>query len=150
MAWELVEDTIYSDGKTYRGPAEECSFGFELGPEQLDWLGGNWVRDRLISAAKSSVEEQGAKILRLTVYRDTAPTWTTPYNVIITASASPLWWNLIIAAIFILLILVVIAFIIYRITPLDWGALPKTAMWLAIGGIGIGTLVLAVTLARRK
>lgn len=153
MAWELAEDVIYPQGKTYKGPAETCAVSFELGPEQLDPVGQRQMVDQMVDSALQSVEEQGATPLRLTVWRDPAPTWTTPYYVVITAHDSPiplLIWAAIFAVMF-LLLAIVIAYTVHEVKGIDWtGGITETAKWIGIGSLGLGGLVLAAALVSRR
>jgi len=152
MAWELAKDFIYPAGKTYRGPAEECACSFSVGPEQLDPIGQRAMVNNMINAALQSVEEQGATPLRLTVWMDTAPTWTTPYYVVITAHDSPILpvvWAAIFLGMFIILA-IVIAYTVHEAKGIDWsGGITEAAKWLGIGMIGLGGLGVAAALISR-
>lgn len=120
MAFEIFLDNIYPEAYVYKGPAEECSFDFSVGPEQLDFVQGVIV-NYLIHRAAEAVEEHGGKILRVTAWRDTAPVWTTPYWVTIQAHSSPavLFWVAIIALIF-LLLAIAIAYIVHEVKDIEW------------------------------
>lgn len=144
MAYKLYKDYLYPGWETYRGEADACYSHFKTGPEQFDWLGQSYIRNKLISSCKSEVEKQGGTILRLTVYRDIAPTWETDYQVIITAHGSPyiLAWVAIIAGIALLMALVALA--ILMVVTIDWGKvvedIAKGIKWGAIAIIGGGLI----------
>ena len=147
MAYKLYKDHLYPGWQDYNGKAEVCHFEFKTGPEwPFDWLGQSWYVNKMISSAKESVEDEGGTPLRLTVYRDKAPTWETRYQVVVIAHASPLAWTLVIAGIFALLGLVIAWKIVGDITEVDWGKIipdiRKGIQWATIGLLGGGTLAL--------
>ena len=158
MSFRLWEDHLYAGYETYDGPAEECHIAFSIPwPDQLDWFFTSYYRNRLISAAKDSVEDEGGTILRTTIYRDKSPTWHTDYELVITAHGSPvhLPWLVIVGGVFILLAIVGVAYTV-TVLDIDWGEvapeISKGIQWTAIGLIGGGALALggAVILRRKR
>ncbi|GAI62892.1 unnamed protein product, partial [marine sediment metagenome] len=66
----------------------------------------------------SELEKEGSRLLELKVDRDTTPTWWTNYRVEVTATASPLAWNLIIIGVLAVLFVVAIFFAIKAVESL--------------------------------
>jgi hypothetical protein len=150
MAYKLYKDVLYPGWEQYHGEADVCYSHFHTGPEQADWLGQSYIRNKLISSCKSEVEKQGGTILRLTVWRDIAPTWETDYQVIITAHGSPgvLVWVAIIAGIALLMALFALAIIM--VIKVDWNKLvediAKGLKWTTYAIIGGGVLACGLAL----
>ena len=104
--FKKVLDTVYPDGKTYNGPAEQVIAEFKLTPEQIP--GTRWWAEKvMVDKMASEVEAQGSKMLTLKVYENTVPTLWTEYILVVEATkpsvpavavASPLAWNIIIIA----------------------------------------------------
>jgi hypothetical protein len=103
MSWELIVNEKYN--QDFRGHAERCTYTFSLTPEQVP--GTHWSAMQVVAAHNEELASQGSDLLELKMWEDTSPTWTTDYLVEVVATASPLWWNLIIIGV--LAILVVIA-----------------------------------------
>lgn len=117
MGMELYNEYADFLEDSYVGKAQRATFTFSLGPEQCDFI-NSFFANRYISDCKSALmnESPGDNILHLQVYRDTAPTWTTAYQLVITATdrrASPLPWLAIIG-----LALVAIAIVYFVVRPL--------------------------------
>ncbi len=70
------------------------------------------------------------KLLWIKIWRDTSPIWETKYRVEMTASASPLFWGLIVLAILAVVLLVLTWRIVSEVKGIIWG--PEGA-----GGAGI-------------
>lgn len=148
MAWELIADKKIN--QTYKGRAERCEYSFSLPPEQVP--GVQWTAQQIANAHIAELEEQGSKLLEMRMWEDTEPTWRTDYYVEIVATASPLWWNIIIAGALLLLIGIVIYFTIDKIEEIvDYigEKAPITIPLLAIAGIGL-LAVIGIYLVRRK
>lgn len=75
----LYLDDVTDYGKGYAGNVEKCVFTFSTGPEQFDFV-NNWIRGNYVNEVIRSVEEHGGKVVRVTLYRDAQPTWTTNYK----------------------------------------------------------------------
>ncbi|MBA7702659.1 hypothetical protein ES703_111428 [subsurface metagenome] len=114
--YELIQETIYPWAYTFEGDAETCIFDFTLTPEQIP--GTEWLGERIVDSFVSELEKEGSRLLELRVYRDTTPTWWTNYRVEITATASPLAWNLIIIGVLAVLFIVAIIFAIKAVESL--------------------------------
>ena len=108
--YELIQETIYPWAYTFQGDAEVCTFEFKLTPEQIP--GTEWLAERIVEAFAAELQKQGSRLLGLKVYRDTTPIFWTNYRVEVTATASPLAWNLIILGVLAILFIVVIYFTI--------------------------------------
>lgn len=148
MAFKLITDKKMN--QDYRGAAEKCTYRFSLWPEQFP--GVRWTATQIANAHVDKLEEQGSELLELRMWEDTTPTWTTDYYVEVVATASPLWWNIIIAGVLVLLIGIAIYFSIDKIEEIV-EYVGEKAPWavpvLAIAGIGILTII-GVSLVRRK
>ncbi len=113
--YQLVESTVYPDGKTYNGPAERCYASLTFLP--ANWPGATWFIDRLLNQRiADKLSEAGAKPLNFKLYE-----MGFNYIVVIEASkptvqsAMPviqIGWSVIILSAFILAALIVIFFTI--------------------------------------
>ncbi|MBA7609487.1 hypothetical protein ES703_16678 [subsurface metagenome] len=108
--YDLIQHTVYPWVYTFEGDAETCTFEFKLTPEQIP--GTEWLGERIVNSFVSELKKEGSRLLELKVYRDITPTWWTNYRVEITATASPLAWNLIIIGVLAILFIVAIYFTI--------------------------------------
>ena len=122
--YELIQHTVYPWSYTFEGDAEICTFEFKLTPEQIPAYA--WLGERIINSFTSKLEEEGSRLLELRVYEDTTPMFWTNYRVEVTATASPLAWNLIIIGVLAVLFIVAIYFTIkvidevfFKRKPLD-------------------------------
>lgn len=146
--WNLIVDEKYN--QTFQGHAEKCTYTFSLGPEQIPGTG--WAAQQIANSHVNELAKENSQLLELRMWEDTSPTWTTDYCVEVVATASPLWWNVIIIGVLVLLIGVAIYFTIERTEDIVEyvgekapGALPLMAI------AGIGALVLVgIYLVRRK
>ena len=149
MAYKVYKDVLYMGWADYEGDVEYCTFTFKTGPEQLDWLGQKYYVNKMISAAKDKVAEQGGTILRLTVERDKAPTFETRYRVTIGAHHSPaiFVWAVLILGIF-ALIGFVVAFTILAVWLAKWTPeeVLKGIKWTTYAIIGGGALACVAAL----
>ncbi|MBA7619436.1 hypothetical protein ES703_26775 [subsurface metagenome] len=114
--YELIQETIYPWAYTFEGDAEICIFEFKLTPEQIPVY--PWLGERIVGSFVNKLEEEGARLLELKVYEDTTPTFWTNYRVEVTATASPLAWNLIIIGVLAILFIVAIVFAIKAVESL--------------------------------
>ena len=108
--YELIQETIYPWSYVFEGDAETCTFEFKLTPEQIP--GTRWLGERIVDSFVNKLEGEGARLLELKVYEDTTPMLWTNYRVEVTATASPLAWNLIILGVLAILFIVAIYFTI--------------------------------------
>ena len=103
MSYKLVHSQVLN--QDYRGHAEQCDYTFTVNlPDQL---GVRWRALQHLQAHIEKLQEQGSKILEYYLWEDRAPVLTTNYYTRIVASASPLWWNLLILGVIALLALLV-------------------------------------------
>jgi len=114
--YQLIQETIYPWAYTFEGDAETCIFEFKLTPEQIP--GTEWLGQRIVDSFVSELEKEGSRLLELKVYEDTTPTWWTNYRVEVTATASPLAWNLIIIGVLAVLFVVAIVFALKAVESL--------------------------------
>lgn len=114
--YELIQHTIYPWAYTFEGAAETCIFEFQLTPEQIP--GTEWLGERIVDSFVSELEKEGSRLLELKVYEDTTPTFWTNYRVEVTATASPLYWNLIIIGVLAILFVVAILFALKAVESL--------------------------------
>lgn len=142
MAYQLVLDQAGEAG--YIGKAERCTYEFSTIPEQIP--GEQWLATQFIDRHVSELSSQNSKLLHLRAWRDAAPTWQTNYKVEITASASPLWWNLIIVGV-LAVIAMVLTWRIVSVVDLNWSEVAPTIPWIAIAIVAVVLFILA---GRRK
>ena len=122
MAFQMVVDQA---GVTdYSGNAERVVFEFSTVP------GASWAAQAVIDRAVAELAMQNSKLLWIKIWRDTSPIWETKYRVEMTASASPLFWGLIVLAILAVVLLVLTWRIVSEVKGIIWG--PEGA-----GGAGI-------------
>lgn len=148
MAWELVMNKRLN--QSYRGSAEWCHWEFRVNlPDQMGTI---WTAKQSLNAHIEELEKQGSTILEYRLWEDKAPTWTTNYFVEVIASASPLWWNVIIIGVIALLGIIVTYFVIKEtghIAEYIGGVAPGAIPLLALAGIAAATII-GVYLIRRK
>ncbi len=111
-----IQHTIYPWSYVFEGDAETCIFEFKVTPEQIP--GTEWLGQRIVDSFASELEKEGAKLLELKVSRDTTPIFWTNYRVEVTATASPLAWNLIIIGVLAVLFVIAIVFAIKAVESL--------------------------------
>ncbi len=146
MAFQLIKEEFHN--QDYRGHAEKCTYTFTVNlPDQL---GASWTAERHLNATITELQTQGSRLLEYRLWEDKlSGTWTTDYKCEIVASASPLWWNLIIIGVIGLLSLAVTAWAIQGVSDIvEYGG-PAAV----IGGtaILIGILVVAgIYLMKRR
>ena len=148
MAWELIVDK--KENQSYRGKAEKCTYHFSLGPEQLP--GTQWTAKQIADAHAEELEKEGSKLLELRMWEDTSPVWHTDYYVECVATASPLFWSLIIAGVLAIIIGLIVYFTIDKIDEIvDYVGekAPLAIPLLAIAGIGV-LVLLGVSLVKRR
>ena len=133
MSWNKIVDRKLN--QSYQGHAEMCTYTFSLGPEQVPGMG--WAAQQVIDSHVKKLAEENSKLLELRVWEDTGPLWQTNYHVEVVASASPLWWNLIIGGALILLIGIAIYFTIKEVRDITKYVGEKA------GGTGISLMYIA-------
>jgi uncharacterized integral membrane protein len=149
MAWELIVDKKYN--QSYKGHAELCAYSFDLGPEQVP--GTRWSAQQVVEAHADSLAEEDSELLEVRMWEDASPTWETHYYVEVVATASPLWWNLIIIGALVILVGILIYFIINKtedIIEYIGEKAPIAIPLLALAGVALGTAVLVFAIRRGK
>jgi len=98
----------------FRGHAEMCQYGFTVNlPDQLS---ASWSAQQSLDAHIEELQKQGSIILEYKLWEDKlSGTFTTDYLVEVTASASPLWWSLIIIGVIGLLGILATAWAIHEV-----------------------------------
>jgi len=136
----------------YVGKAERCTYEFRIPlPEQL---GAQWAAERILDANERELAKEGCQLLRLRVWRDTAPTWHTDYKVEATATKGSPGWPLIIYGVLAVLALF-FGYKIFQIgkeivEELDLGSFLENLKDLAPWLIGGGLVILAIVLTARR
>lgn len=138
MAYTLVKTQAGMAG--YVGKAERCVFEFSTPPEQIP--GEAWLANQIMDRGIAELRTQSSKLLWIKVWRDTAPIWQTNYRVEITATSSPLWWNLIIIGILVIVALVISWQIISVVKDIDWGKVPTPISWGIFAVIAVVGIIL--------
>lgn len=148
--YELVFHHEYPRGKTYVGKAEECAVDITVPlPEQL--FPDAWVINRIADTFADKVEEQGAEMLDLKIYQDATPLWTTRYKVLVTATASPVPWAIIIPIVLAIALVVAFTFLIREVKTIDWGEIAPSVFPILAIILGIGVVAgLGIMLTRKK
>jgi hypothetical protein len=149
MSWELIVNEKYN--QDFRGHAERCTYTFSLTPEQVP--GTHWSAMQVVAAHNEELASQGSDLLELKMWEDTSPTWTTDYLVEVVATASPLWWNLIIIGVLAILVVIAIYFVIQKVDDIAHylgATAPITLPLLALGGVALATAALVYVVRRGK
>lgn len=112
MAFELIDQGKFN--QDYRGHAEKCVYTFDvLLPDQL---GASWTAQQMLQAHITELQGQGSLLLEYKLYEDKlSGTFTTQYKVEMIASASPLWWNIIIIGVLALVSIIFISWAIQNV-----------------------------------
>ena len=112
MGFQLIsQEKINQD---YKGHAEKCVYTFKvLLPDQL---GASWTAQKMLNANIAELQAQGSLLLEYKLYEDKAAILTTDYKVEIIASASPLFWSIIIIGV---LALISILFISWALQSVE-------------------------------
>ncbi len=112
MAYALIASEKMN--QDYRGHAEKCTYTFDvLLPDQL---GASWTARKMLEGHITELQTQGSILLEYKLYEDKlSGTFTTSYKVEIIASASPLWWNIIIVGVLALLSIIFISWAIQNV-----------------------------------
>ena len=147
MAFQLVKgEKVNQD---YRGPAEACLYTFTVNlPDQL---GSRWSAEQHLNATMTELLQHGSVLLEYRLWEDKlSGIFTTDYKCEIVASASPLWWNLIILGVIGLLALLVTTWAISKVGDIAEYS-PGAATGISIGMIAIAAVILAgLVLTRRR
>ena len=135
--------------ETYEGHAETCEWEFHVwGPDQFQH--DAIVRDRIIDAHITELQQDGSELLDLTVWEDSSPTWQTNFYVRTSATASPLFWTPIIIGILVIIALIVIYRVVHKVTEYDWpSGVTEAIQWVAIATIA-GCAVAALYIIKKK
>jgi len=144
--FQLMTDRREPLASTYVGKAEKCTYEFSTLPEQIP--GESWLASRIIDKNAQEIENQGCRLLRTRIHRDTSPTWETVYRVEVWATASPIFWTPVIMGVLALFILVMSWKIIEEVKDIDWGSIP-TSVKLSTPILAGLALVLGILLVRR-
>ena len=148
MAYNLVYSKLLN--QNYRGHAEQCSYTFTV--NKPDQLGALWTAKEHLAAHIVELQKQGSTILEYYLWEDKSPTWSTDYYCKIVASASPLFWQLLILGVIAIIALLITRLVVKEIKEIFEYAGPAlaTAMqWGALAAIA-GFTVLGVYLVKRK
>lgn len=76
--WTPVLDKTTVAGSSYSGPAQVATFTFSVLPEQLGFV-NNWLVSNVVAKMEAAAVAEGVKTLRVRLWRDTGPTFSTPY-----------------------------------------------------------------------
>jgi len=146
MAFQLIkEERVNQD---YQGHAEACLYTFTVNlPDQM---GASWSAEQHMNATITELQQQGSRLLEYRLWEDKlSGTFTTDYQCEIVASASPLWWNLIILGVIGLLTLLVTAWAISSVRDIaEYN--PGAAIGISIGMIAIAAVLLVALISTRR
>lgn len=150
--WSLVISESFN--QHHVGRAELCDWMLSI-PLPSD-LGAGWLRDKLIESHKQELQAQGSILLELHVWQDMSPGWRTEYYVRTVATASPLFWKVIIVGIVAALIIFGVTWALVKVEDIAryiGEEAPAAARWMIYAFAGLVIVGLAVgleTLVRRR
>lgn len=142
MAFELIKEEFHN--QDYRGHAEACVYTFTVNlPDQL---GASWSAQQHINATITELQQQGALLLEYRLWEDKlSGTFTTDYKCEIIASASPLFWSIVIVAVLAAIIIGVTAWAIQGVSDIvEYGG---AGVSIGFGAVGLALLVFALVYA---
>ena len=135
MAYALIQSVRMN--QTYIGHAEKCTWEFTIPlPEQF----AQWPADIMVQAHVDILAAQNSRLLEMQVWRDIQPDFSTNYRVITVATASPLWWNLIILGVLGAVIAIAVAWSITEIK--DMPTYVSLSLIAAAGIAGVGLIMI--------
>ncbi len=135
MAWELTVDTAYPEAETYSGPAERFVADLKGPPEQIT-LG---LFDDMMAQVVEWFPPGGVdRLMRIRIWRDTAPTWVTLYRVEVIGHGSPIPWPAIAIA---LGLIIGLALLTWAVSEIGWEGLAKGLQWGTIALIALAVIV---------
>jgi len=142
MAWELGVEKTYPEAERYSGSAEQFVAELRGPPEQLTF----GVMDDVIAKAVEFFPPTGPdKLIRIRVWQDTAPTWSTLYRVEVVGHGSPIPWMLIAIA---LGLIVGLALITWAVTEIGWEGVAAGMKWVGIALVAL-VLLMGIGAARK-
>ena len=145
MAFQLIDQDKFN--QDYRGHAEKCTYTFEvLLPDQL---GAFWTAQRMLNAHITELQAQGSLLLEYKLYEDKSATFTTEYKVEMIASASPLWWNIIIIGVLSLVSIIFISWAIQNVEDIAEYS-PGAIIAPSVAIVTVAVLAGILLLSRRK
>lgn len=145
MAFQLIDQQKFN--QDYRGHAEKCVYTFSVWlPDQI---GASWTANQMLEGHIEELQTQGSILLEYKLFEDKAPTFTTDYKVEIIASASPLWWNLIIIGVLGLLSILFVSWSINNVSDVFEYA-PGAVMTWGIAAVVLGVVGGIYLLKRRE
>jgi hypothetical protein len=142
MGWKKIVDRKLN--QSYRGSAEKATYQISAPPDQF-------IPDPedFVLAHVESLAEENSILLEVKAWWNTDQTFTTDFWIEVTASASPLFWSVIILAAMAILGIWIIAQILHSVEHIAEYIGPGGFTLLALGGIA--TVVFAgIYLVRRK
>jgi hypothetical protein len=81
--FDLVKTYANPDYTSYNGYAEEGTFGFNLGPDEIPYM-DSISSDIMVNNLLSESKKKGLELIGYKLYRDTTSAFTTPYQLDIT------------------------------------------------------------------
>lgn len=145
MSYRLIDEKKLN--QDYRGHAERCIYTFSV--PLPDQLGAKWTAQQMIDAHIEELWQQGSLLLEYKLYEDASPTFTTNYKVDMIASASPLWWNLIIIGVLAILAIAFISWAINGVADIAEYS-PGAAIGISVGVIALAAVAGIYLLQRGK
>lgn len=146
MAFVLIHEEKLNQG--FHGHAESCLYEFTINlPDQF---GASWTAKEHVQAHINELSGEGSILLEYRLWEDKlSGTWTTKYQCEIVASASPLWWNLIIFGVIAIMALIAVNFVIKNVKDIAQYA-PGAIAWGAGAIIAVAAAVAVLALRRRS
>jgi len=146
VAFQLIDQDNFN--QDYRGPAEKCVYTFKvLLPDQF---GASWTAQQMINAHITELQAQGSLLLEYKLFEDKlSGTFTTEYKVEMIASASPLWWSVIIIGVLALVSIIFISFAIQNVEDIVEYS-PGAIVAPSVAIVAVAVLAGILLLSRRK
>jgi len=146
VAFQLIDQDKFN--QDYRGHAEKCVYTFKvLLPDQF---GASWTAQQMLNAHITELQAQGSLLLEYKLLEDKlSGTFTTEYKVEMIASASPLWWNLIIIGVLALASIIFISWSIQTIEDIAEYS-PGAIIAPSVAIVAVAVLAGILLLTRRK
>lgn len=145
MGFQLIDQGKFN--QDYRGQAEKCVYTFKvLLPDQF---GASWTAQQMLNGHITELQAQGSQLLEYKLYEDKSGVFTTEYKVEMIASASPLWWNIIIIGVLALVSIIFISWTIQNVEDIaDYS--PGAVIAPSIAIVAVAVLAGVLLLRRGK
>lgn len=161
MSWVQELNQVTPAAATYKGKAKRVQFTFSALPEQFDYVNTWLVNNFLGELQKQATANNGSQVLKLRLWRDTVPTWTTDYKGELELSTPPgfetpfLVWGLIYGALILVGLWIISKFAIPGIVDIIYGPEDSSGnrpsfSWGTVAIIAVAALILLPQLLGKR